>query len=827
MLIASLWAGGLLFAPALTRAAQPWWDHYPLIVETNTPANAIALGADSGFSTNYADPSWGPYVQKTIGAGPHPGELHQAGLKFLAYYEAFGTATSFILELGNRGGLDYDPVHRFFWSWPLVDTKGGTIRWAGPQNYFDTEDFCGPYTRLHPLYGAGGRAMTYPDGTVATGFVDNDRGDPRKSRVIDASCSKDLLGNLAVEYAYADGAAGNPQRQGGLLTINVNGTDHLVGHFSFGKDAACPMWADQQRSSILFGIDQGQIDGIWADNFSPWDNFGYPPVRIAFGDWSVALFRTYLAQHFTSAQLSAMGITNVATFDIRGYLRTKAAGWGGDDTNLNAAQWNDSRWLTDPVWTAYKIYKRQTGTAALTNYYQATKSAGAQLGKPDFAVLGNDIPVYSLGYARGDLDLVSSELTPGWHMGTSTRGFMLPPVGRFAPYYKLGREHAKSRLMNVWMYLSDDTEYGIYRERPGAVNTLYYEMLANQTLPMLHNADSGYGTKCTQNFSINSAFFSFVKSARETFGARDGLCDIGLYYSTSSVLHFMTPAGFYDMDNQPHTGAYNGWGTALGNLHCQYRALPEWKLTGAALSNLRVLIIPQAEVLDSGEVDQVIDPWVRAGGRLIVTGNSGAYQGETSNFDANAGLSLANLTGVSSTSSAPAAVLRSVGSGKVYYVRNNIGLDYFNASTADTRQAKIAVFQNALTQVLAGQQMVLTPISSIPDSVGLNVYADASAKQLFVDVNNYNLNLNDDSITSTPTIVFSVQCPGWLPESEHLIARVLTPGPQPMVNISRIENNRIRVQLGSIDHYASIVLTSKPTSAVTIPWMKQDLMASD
>jgi hypothetical protein len=763
------------------------------------------------------------YVQKTIGSGSTASTMHTNGFKFITYYETFGTATCFILELGDKTAEGYNSVSRFYWSWPFVDTSGGAFRWAGVQNYFDAENFCGPYTRLHPIYGANGRAMTYPDGSLASGYIDNDNTDPRKSRVIDAGASRDILGNYAVWYdnwnAISD-LAGNAKRSGGLVLVNDTnaGTSHLCGHFSFGKDTACPMWIDQERSSILFGVDQGKIDGIWTDNFSPWDNFGYPPTKVAFGKWSVAKFRDYLSTHFTPAELTAMDVGNIATFDVRTYLRDKITAWGGDSSNLDDGRWwNDIRWLDDPVWRAYKIYKRQIGYEALTNFYNVTKEAAAQMGQPDFAVLGNDITVYGLGYVRGNLDLVSTEISPGWHMGTSARGFMMPPVGRIAPQYKLGREHNKSRLMNVWMYLTG--EFAPYKEAPGAVNTLYYEMLANQTLPMLHVGNG----QCTQDETINGGFFGFVKNARATFGLRDTVADIGIYYSTSSILEFMTPFGFYDMNNQPHTGGYNGWGTALGNLHYQYRPIPEWKLTSEALSKMRVLIIPNAEVLDTADVTGIIEPWVRAGGRLIVTGNSGNRQGEAGNFSPQpSGLSLAGLTGVSSFDTAPATQLRTVGAGTVYYIKDNIGLSYFNASTTDERAPQISSFQNAMDQVLGSQQTLLTTVSSIPDSIGLNVYEDTAAKRFFIDVNNYDVNLSTDVVTPTPQLTFTVQAPAWMADSPRMVtrARVLTPGAAPAITVNRIAGNRIQVQLGPIKHYASIVLTSERKDAADPAWLK-------
>lgn len=780
-------------------AVPLWWDNYPLIVENASAARAIELNADCTFSATYGDPSWGIYAQRVAASGDIPTQMHASGLNHIAYYEAFGESTSFAIELGAVSPEGYNTVSRTYWNWHTVAPQGGAYRWAGPHNYFDAEDFCGTYTRLHPTYGGGGRAMTYPDGSPATGYIDNDRSDPRKSRVHDAAGSKDVLGNLAINYGYRDEVAGDPQKSAGLLGIN----GHLAGQISIGKDTACPIWIDQQRSSILHSVDAGGIDGIWADNFSAWDNFGYPPVKVAFGEWSVARFREYLTNHFSTGELASMGISNASTFDVRTALRARLATLGGNSSNLDDPAWNNSSWLDDPVWSAYKIFKRQTGTGALANYYTATKQAAAQMGRPDFAVFGNDIPLFSLGFVRGELDAVSTELSPGWHMGVNSRGFMLPPLGRFAPSYKLGREHAKSRILGVWMYL--DGTFAACRERPGIVKTLYYEMLANHTLPMLHEGND----RTTQDTAINSGFFSFVKSARGIFGARTPRSDIGLYYSASSLLANMTPSGFLDMDNQAHAGGFFGWATALGNLHWQFRAVPEWKLSADTLAGLRVLVLPDAEVLDSAEVG-LIDSWVQDGGRLIVTGNTGARAGETGNFARNTSLSTAGLTGVASLPSAPATRSSIVGNGRVYFVRENIGLNYFNASTVEDRAARLGAFSQALANVLDGRITILAPHSAIPETVGINLYEDAGSRRLFVDLNNYDVDLATDAVTPAPRMTFSVEAPEWLKPAEDTDLRITTLSPDnpPAATVVKDGNDRLLVTVDAFTHYASVVITS-------------------
>jgi len=714
-------------------AAVAWWDDYPLITESSDLNTVLSHNSTVAFDGSADDPSWGLYFQRAgENARQDMAKFHRVGIKCISFYKAFGPITSFAIELGNRGNLDYTPIYRTHWSWTLPD-KGGPISWTGPQTYFDAPAFTGVYNRLHPRY--GGPAMTYPDGAVATGTLNKFPGingdpttDPRNSAVWDAGLSKSLYGDFCGDISFNDDVnAINPATglpMGPLRGLIQMPDGRYSSYMSMHKDDCCPFWADFQYGSVLYGADQG-LDGIWADNYGPIDGFGIHPVTTGFGDWSVARFRDYLNNHFTAAQLTALGVTvAMNTFDVRSVLRTKLTALGGNAADVNDSHWNAASWLDDPLWRAYKIFKRQTGTEALTNYYNATKAAATLAGKADFLVQGNDIPFFCLGWVRGNLDQVSTEMTAGWHFGSSSRGIMLPPVGRFSPIHKLAREHAKSRFVNIWMYVDAP-----YQGKPGIAQVLDYEMLANHALPMHHPDNPAVAGTATSN----AAFFKFVKDHKAVFGLRMPVADIGVYYSTSSVLDFMTPADILNMDQQPHQHAYYGWGTALGELHYQYRVIPEWKLTGDALHRLRVLIVPNAEVLDPSDVTNVIGPWVQAGGLLVVTGNSGYRLGEAGNFDPNpAGLSLAGLTGVSSYNLAPATKLSTVGAGKVYYIRDNIGMTYFNTSTAALRGPYLAAhFKPALDAVLTSQPPVVLTTANAPGTLGLNVYEDARAASVY------------------------------------------------------------------------------------------------
>ena len=786
---------------SIAPSSTPWWDDYACMTHSGLE-DCKRINANVGVTGSQFDPSWGIYGQRLNEDPAGIQKMHEGGCKVLAYFETFGTATAYIIELAERGNLDFTPARAIHWGWNIYG--GGPIRWVGPQNYFDCEDFAGVYTRKHPRY--GGPAMTYPDGTVATGYFDNETTNPLKSRVIDAGSAKNIFGvSMTDTHCLAavneiDPKTGKPKGPlTGLLKVDEGGKEQYCGHFDFGKDSACPMWIDLQRASILYAADKG-LDGIWTDNFSPWDSFCYWPLRKSFGDWSVAGFRPYLEKNFSPETLKSMGVADVKTFNIRTALLAQFKDWGGKEGDMWDGVWNDARWLDHPLWRAYKIYKRQVGAQALTNFYNTTKAAAAQAGKPDFLVAGNDIPLFSLGWTRGDLDMVSTEMGSTWNYSASTRGITLPPMGRYSPLYKLAREHAKSRLVNIWFYIDEK------QNRPGMARAIEYEMLANHALPMVFP----YSRTVVGNVDVNAAFFKFVGESKATWGRRVPVQDVGLYYSSSSILAYMTPLGFLNMESQPHQFGYFGWGTALGELHYQYRPIPEWKLTPETLKSLRVLIIPDSEVFELSDVTNVLDPWVRAGGLLIVTGPSGARRGEPGNFGLNeGGLSLASLTGVSDITYAPEKKLIAHGTGKVLYLRQSIGLDYYVADKQ--RAALLPQFRAAMDELLQGQPPMVLTAPQAPGTAGLTLYEDPTAKRFFIDVNNMDLDPASDATRPTPPLQLSVKLPESLQglPASNLKPRVLSPDAGTTVQLTLATPGRADLTITPVQNYASIVLEAE------------------
>lgn len=787
---------------------KPWWDSFPRLVGSGNADLCARLHANAALCGGADDPTWGLYGQRVRWAsfGRSIAQMHALGLKALVWVEAFGTTGSYIAQLKRNpdgswlkdaGNPELTRIFAQHWCWQLYDGTG-EIRWVGLPNYYDEDDFARPYVRSHPRYGSP--PITYPDGIVAQGSVGRTE-DPRDRRIYDAACSKNVLGQVTFDYGY-NAAVNRINRETGQPVGPLTGLlntgeaplgppdpgftpeqwarlrrERWAGEFSAGKDSACPMWADYARASILHALDLG-VDGLWVDNFSPWDSFNGNPVLKAFGEWSVAGFRSYLREHFDAATLAQMGVEDTARFDVRRYLRERCRQWGGAPENLRDPRWRDVRWQDDPVWRAYLIYKRRAGTEALTRFYETIRQTAAEAGKPDFLVSGNDIPIFSLGWVRGNLDMVSTELSWGWGLTTGPRGIMPPPLGCYVPVYKVAREHARSRFVNVWMYVPE-----AQKGRPNIARVLYYQGLANHALPMPH-----YPGRTAGNEATDAQFFEFVQRVAPQLEGRTPMEDVGLYYSSSSQLMEMLPGGFRNHSAQPHSFSFYGWGAALTALHIPWRAVPEWKLTPQALAGLRALILPSSQVFAPEDLP-VLQDFVHGGGWVLIAGTCGTRAGEAGNFDR-----------LSEALSAEAVDPDRSGPGGVVTVPDDPGLAYYGA--AEERPHLLEAVRRALEPALA-EARVSVEAQQVPWTVGLTPYRQSG--RIIVDVNNTQVDLGTDALTATGPLTFTVRLPEEL-QGVPLQARVLSPDGAPTATVAPRDRDDVRVTVSPVEVFASVIV---------------------
>ena len=223
-------------------------------------------------------------------------------------------------------------------------------------------------------------------------------------------------------------------------------------------------------------------------------------------------------------------LTAITNFDVRAFLLTTASNqYNLRGTSLSSSAWVNSGWLNQPVWSAYKIFRRQNGSAALTNNDQDMHAA-AKGGQTKFALLANDLTPCFLGWARGTFDLASTELSLGKNVASGNNGFGLPPYARLSPLYKSVRESGRSQFVTIWLY---NDSYPTQLTNAGLAATLFYEMLATDTLPQFIVGSTRYvGPEQTQ-----TNFMSFVAhSATPTLANRIATEEVGIYLSTSTIL---------------------------------------------------------------------------------------------------------------------------------------------------------------------------------------------------------------------------------------------------------------------------------------------------
>ena len=812
----------VLFSTTAVCAEHPWWDDFLTIIQVGDVDKAKESGADTVLCGVADDPTWGIFLQRER---MKPGKetaakMHTNGQKVMVWFEGYGTTQAQINEirkdsnghwLKKRDDPTLTQLFNNHWSWQRFDGTGD-VHWIGSPNYFDADNIVAPWHRLHPEYGCV--PMTYPDGRVAEGYEHNDVSDPRNSRVWDAGCSKNVLGNLSFEYEFNDQVntintetkkiAGpliglvevkeaylgppdpgyTPEEWKSLKAAKYSGV------VSVGKDTACPVWNDYLEASLKNALTI-DIDGLWVDNFSPWDNFNAHPNLKAFGEWSVARFRPFLKnciekEVLTSNQLKDLGVVNIDTFDVRQYMQKKCKEFGGDPTQLENPCWRDPRWADDPIWRAYLVYKRQLSTEVFDRYYATVKRIAATAGKPDFFVSGNDIPMFSLGWIRGELDMVSTELTWGWHLTSGPRGLMAPPFGSYAPIAKLGREHAKSRFVNAWYYVPKEQE-----DKPNIARIINYQGLANHMLPMPQYSSRTLGTP-----EINGDFFRFVRKIRPTL--RDRVpCDeqIGLYYSSSTQLMEMMPGGFRNHSDQPFSFAYYGWGTALCQSHYGWRALPQWKLTTENLAVLKILVLPNVSVFDRRQLP-LLQSWVEQGGTLVLSGIFAERLDEDNLFEK----AFATLdTFVPPDSNADYSEKR-LGKGKIVFLKNDPGYQFYMQDKE--RPAVLAELKPLLEKIVTGHNFCLRA-TKLPWTVGISVFQDDD--KMFVDLYNTNIDIGSDMITPTPQLTFDIALRQNL-RGKRLKISVFSPETAPEITTKELVSDRLQLTVEPFETYACIVI---------------------
>ena len=147
-------------------------------------------------------------------------------------------------------------------------------------------------------------------------------------------------------------------------------------------------------------------------------------------------------------------------------------------------------------------------------------------------------------------------------------------------------------------------------------------------------------------------------------------------------------------------------------------------------------------------------------------------------------------------------------------------MEFFKANPISSRENLLTNFSNAMNKILDNNRelTVLIPGAGVTNSVGLTVFKDRSTSNLFVDIVNYNLDLDTDVITYTPELKFTINLPKRMRGS--LDAVVFSPANiLPTVTILPTGTNQLEIIVSPVKHYASIKITHVVPEPVSIYYL--------
>ena len=706
--------------------AEAWWRAYTPVVSFNGGDDAWRQSG-AGAVRNVGYPTgwygyWHVDDQKQHGHGDRTwAEAGRLGLKRIIYFDS-GEVGDYAGFFTADGRMPYNG-----WSLPWWKGEPVTARWFGLAAFMADADWAPFPTAKH--YGLP--KFTSPDGSAA-----DDLYAVLARRNLAGQWKFDDFSNPRVtdDVAKRSGlAAISGRQQSGADVSGKTGwnTVRLV-----NVDFADPQLRDYRCHELARMIEMLRPDGVHVDNHG--DACVLYPQATAFGLWSIEAVRRWMAAHVSPQRLAAMGIADLAAFDIRRYLREKRFG----DRRTPGNPLHDPRWAEDAIWGCYRVALIEASLDHHRAVYRAGKEAARRAGI-DCLISGNTIPVFpGSGLMRGACDLVHFEWKTAGSLGPM-RGAGLPPDGRVAYVTRVGAAIGDAGYCWPSLYVPQNFS------GPGHENlhkVLAFDCLANRgILDFGHAYLDGYspGTAASAG-DVNR----FIRAHAFRWQGRRYLADVGLVYchwsqiAATTIVMPLVERAFNE---------YAGWASFLEHTHRQWEVVLGEDLTAEQLKRFPVVVLPAVLVLSERQAAELAR-YVAGGGRLVATGETGTRMGPEDYLQVRRENALVRLKG------APG----------VRVVAERPGAGYWGQQGAtNSRLAELASFP--------GCRPLLE--TNAPATVGVhaNVGGGAGGPIVTIDLVNHDVDPATDRLTPAPPCTLAIRLPAGL-RGQKLAASWIEPG---------------------------------------------------
>ncbi|MFZ5351370.1 MAG: stalk domain-containing protein [Bacillota bacterium] len=599
----------------------------------------------------------------------------------------------------------------------------------------------------------------------------------------DESEKKDYKYNLEIVHNYGIKYMGWLSTIGGL---HLKGKDepfadatcididrNIIENIYKGNNHHCsnnPKWRDYLYNTAKKSIELG-ADGITFDEWVGTYGTVSDETNGCFCKYCIEGFNDFLKTRYNDKELLALGIESIDDFDYGEYIRRNFY----DEYKVPSNRWSGKI----PLFKDFEYYQLKSITTFYSNFISSMKSYFKNLGK-EIYFSANMANLYPDNLALAEyIDFISPEID-----------FEYPKYHRTTPYYKLGLSLGKpvysypNSYYNTKMMIRDDmTELMILYTAEsyaagGFLNVPYHaayldEKMQGSYFPIFADMDK------------MKPYYDFIKNNRLFYDNISSNADLAVVYSYPTASSW---------DKMKHLENYIGICNLVGDMHMQYnvvfagdndfikdRLLPE------NIKGYRSLILPSVSCLSDEQLNTLLS-FAEAGGTILAFGETG-IKDENGNVKKRDSLSRILVEGN-----------RQYGSGRIIYIEDEIGCEYYKSNTLEGRDSIAGFIKD-----LCGSEIY----TDTDDKVNFHEYWSNNNNTKLIHVVNYDYDIYSKKINKKNNIRVEV------PIEKSLLGKYLdvyytAPDSNGLIKLDfNIENGSVCLEVPELAYYGVIIVGEK------------------